>query len=241
MRVSENSMHRTRAAGVDGCPTGWLRVERLTDGALHADIMTTAELFAEVDQFNTLAIDIPIGLSRAGDRLVDRRARELLGAPRSSSVFSAPPRDVLLADSYSDACDRSFNASGKRMSRQAFGILPKIREVDQQLRSAMHLIPRVHEVHPEISFSVSAGGQPMRHSKRTREGLEERVALLHAHFGGAFAELRAKFRVSAAHSDDIADAMIALWTAERIQSGTHVALCAEAVADDLGIPMQMLA
>ena len=109
-------------AGVDGCPAGWLRVERLTNGTLHADILTTSALFNQADQFHTIAIDIPIGLSRAGDRLVDRRAREILGAPRSSSVFSAPPRDVLEANSYSDACERSFNACGKRMSRQAFGI-----------------------------------------------------------------------------------------------------------------------
>lgn len=234
-------MQGTRVAGVDGCPAGWLRVERLTNGTLHADILSTPALFAEAEQFHTIAIDIPIGLSGAGDRLVDRRAREILGAPRSSSVFSAPPRDVLEANSYSDACERSFNACGKRMSRQAFGILAKIRDVDQQLRSAMHLIGRVHEAHPEVSFSFMAGGQPMRHSKRTREGLTERVALLDAHFGDVFANLRTRFRVSKVHSDDIADAMVLLWSAERIQSATHVTLCKEVARDDCGIPMQMLA
>ncbi len=234
-------MHQKRVAGVDGCPAGWIRVERSPSGELKADIVTTAALFAQAAEISTIAIDIPIGLARNGERICDRRARALLGAPRSSSVFSAPPRDVLHASSYSDACERSFAACGKRMSRQAFGILPKIRDVDLELQTARVLIPRVHEVHPEVSFAVMAGGKPMRHSKRTREGLEERVALLQTHFGASFTELRAMFRASQAHSDDIADAMVALWSAERIQSGTQLALCDQIEVDDCGIPMQIQA
>lgn len=233
-------MPPTRVAGVDGCPAGWLRVERIADGTLDARILSTSELFSDADTFSTIAIDIPIGLSPSGDRTVDRRARALLGAPRASSVFSAPPRGVLRARSYDEACELSFNASGKRMSRQAFGILPKIRDVDAELRKATTLIPRVHEAHPEVSFSLLNRGSPMRHSKRTPDGLAERVALLDAHFGPRFAEFRARFRATAVHSDDIADAMVLLWTAERIQSATHIALCDALEVDRCGIPMQML-
>lgn len=236
-----HGMPPTRVAGVDGCPAGWLRVERLGGETLEARVLGTSELFADANSFCTIAIDIPIGLSATGDRAVDRRARERLGAPRASSVFSAPPRDVLRANSYQEACELSFNASGKRMSRQAFGILPKIRDVDAELQRVPALIPRVHEAHPEVSFSLLNGGQPMRHSKRTPHGLAERVALLDAHFGARFTELRAMFRVSAVHSDDIADAMVLLWSAERIQSGTHIALCDDVAIDDCGIPMQLLA
>ena len=234
-------MLHTRVAGVDGCPAGWIRVERRSTGTLHAEVLTTTQLFFDAAQFSTLAIDIPIGLARNGDRICDRRARALLGAPRSSSVFSAPPRDVLHASAYSDACERSFAACGKRMSRQAFGILPKIRDVDRELQQARMLISRVHEVHPEVSFAVMAGGKSMRHSKRTREGLDERLALLQTYFGASFTEFRAMFRASTAHSDDIADAMVALWSAERIQSGTQLALCDQVAVDDCGLPMQIQA
>lgn len=216
-------------------------MERCSPGELRAEVLTTAQLFADAAEFSTMAIDIPIGLSPNGDRLCDRRARAVLGAPRASSVFSAPPRDVLPANSYTDACDRSFDACGKRMSRQAFGILPKIRDVDVELQRARSLLPHVHEVHPEVSFSVMAGGKPMRHSKRTREGLEERLVLLQTHFGVAFTEFRTMFRVSVAHSDDIADAMVALWSAERIQSGQQLALCDTVAVDACGIPMQIQA
>ena len=143
-------------------------MERCSGGGLRAEILTTTQLFADATSFTTIAIGIPIGLARNGNRMCDKRARTLLGAPRSSSVFSAPPRDVLRANSYVDACDRSFGVCGKRISRQAFGILAKIRDVDAELQNAAPLIARVHEVHPEVSFAVMAGGEPMRNSDADR-------------------------------------------------------------------------
>ena len=143
-------------------------MERCSGGGLRAEILTTTQLFADAISFTTIAIDIPIGLARNGNRMCDKRARTLLGAPRSGSVFSAPPRDVLRANSYVDACDRSFAVCGKRISRQVFGILAKIRDVDAELQKAAPLIARVHEVHPEVSFAVMAGGEPMRHSDADR-------------------------------------------------------------------------
>ena len=214
---------------------------RLERGTLHAEIVQTSHLCAEAEQCAVVAIDIPIGLSTRGDRTVDQVARRLLGAPRASSVFSAPPRDVLNATSYGDACERSFAASGKRVSKQLYGILPKIREVDHALRNLPRLISTFHEVHPEVSFHFMADGRSMSYSKRSRAGLRERLTLLEPYFGNAFDAIRAQFRVADAASNDIADAMAALWSAERIQNGTSVAVSGLVELDDEGLPIQMRA
>lgn len=55
------------------------------------------------------AIDIPIGLPPDRPRHCDITARALLG-PRRSSVFPAPVRNVIAADSFDLACTESEKA-----------------------------------------------------------------------------------------------------------------------------------
>src|SRR5690606_24608734 len=69
------------------------------------------------------------------------------------------------------------------VSIQAFGIFPKIREVDVLLSERPDLRERVFESHPEVAFMRLNGGIPMRLPKKIRgavnpEGMEERKALL---------------------------------------------------------------
>jgi len=91
------------------------------------------------------------------------------------SVFPAPLRDLLGATSYEDAVARSRAISGKSLSRQAFGILSKVYEVDLQMTPVL----RVHlvEGHPEVSFALVAGA-PMAHHKSTPQGRSERLSAL---------------------------------------------------------------
>ena len=89
-------------------------------------------IIADLDsgRLGAVAIDIPIGLPDEGSRRCDLEARKLIG-PRRSSVFPAPFRSVLGALTYEDAAARCRAVSGKSLSLQAFGILPKIAEVDR--------------------------------------------------------------------------------------------------------------
>jgi predicted RNase H-like nuclease len=124
-----------RIAGADGCATGWVCIEQGENGVLRPRLYrTTRELFAYAATIDLLTIDIPIGLTNDGSRQVDILARRLLG-PRASSVFPAPVRAAFDGESYLDACTRSAAACEKRLSKQAFAILPKISEVDRGLRS----------------------------------------------------------------------------------------------------------
>jgi predicted RNase H-like nuclease len=224
--------------GTDGCPRGWILVVRGTDGTIASHLCADAgELMSHARALAALAIDIPIGIPEAGARSCDVPARRALGV-RGSSVFPAPVRAALGAVDYRDASDRSFAAHGKRLSKQAFNIIPKIREVDLALRADPGAAGRVHEVHPELSFMLLNGGEPMPASKRTADGRRDRRALIDREFPGAFAEVRARHARREAKDDDLLDAFAALWSAGRIERGLARAFPeGEPARDACGLPM----
>jgi len=186
------------------------------------------------------AIDIPIGLPSGRRRTVDGEARRLL-SPRGSTVFPAPVRATLAADSYQTASAASKVDCGRRLSKQTYAILPKIRDVDEALRQRPELRALVWEVHPELCFYNWAERQPMRYSKHSGFGFVERLELVRAVFGGAAEEIRSIIPGRLAADDDILDALAALWTAKRIHAGTAVRLPEMEERDACGLPMQMLA
>jgi predicted RNase H-like nuclease len=226
---------------VDGCPGGWLAVTEAKPRRLVARIAPTfADLIKMFPATAAFGVDIPIGLPERGARQCELDARQRLGVPRMSSVFPAPIRACLAARGYEEACEIRFRIEGKRMSRQAFGILPKIRDMDQVLRTNRTLAARVIEVHPEVSFLCMNGGTAMRHSKKTAAGRSERRALLEAQWPGSIEGLRASLRGEDYALDDLHDAMAALWSARRWVSGKARILGDPAVRDRQGLPMRMV-
>ncbi|MGH2373976.1 MAG: DUF429 domain-containing protein [bacterium] len=193
----------TTIGGADGCPAGWICVERDTvTGEIIAEVLATTEgLRDRARHLAVLTVDIPIGLSETGPRQCDVEARRLLTSVRGSSVFPAPVRAAIDAATYTEACERSEAACGKRLSKQAHAIMWRIREVDEMLRTEPELQGRVREVHPEVCFYAWAA-RPMRHAKRTVEGRAERLALVNEHFRGAFDELRPSIPQRLAADDD---------------------------------------
>lgn len=229
--------------GVDGCRGGWiaaihdLRSHRCTV-ALYASF---AELVAAHADAAVIATDIPIGLSDAAPRVADVEARRFLGR-RGSSVFPAPCRAALDAPSYAEACARSQAASGKKISKQTDAIRGKIREVDVLLRSDPSLRTRVVEVHPEVSFAVLNDDLPMLHVKKRAEGQRERLAVLPAMSRAAFAEARARWLRRTVATDDILDALVAMWSAERVHAGTARSFPPPPLRlDSVGLPLRILA
>ena len=128
----------------------------------------------------TVCIDIPIGLSSDGFRACDRAARQLLGK-RSSSVFPVPPRLALAALTYEEINFASKAHCGKGVSKQAFYLLPKIREAEALLRSSDSDNFDWLETHPELCFSGFNGAVPMEHTKKTDAGFRERKSVLARH------------------------------------------------------------
>jgi predicted RNase H-like nuclease len=132
-------------------------------------------------------------------------------------------------------------ADGRRLTRQAFGILRKIEEVDALLSPHPELQEMVREIHPELSFAVWNGGRPMKSRKSRVAGRFERERLVEGRWPGQRVKLVQQLQDSAYKPDDLNDALAALWTAERIHSGTARRVPAEPPCDRLGLKMEMWA
>jgi predicted RNase H-like nuclease len=211
-------------AGVDGCPGGWIVVLAATSGAQEQPLRVATQLCPRFEAVLALpqrpvaiAVDIPIGLLERpapGGRMCDRDARQLLGRPRASSVFSPPTRPGLTARSFAQV--RVRNGAG--MSKEAFNILPKIREVDALMTPKLQDL--VLEAHPELAFCRLAG-RPMRYNKKTPQGRRERVVLLRRLFAQSFpdpARVRLTHGLRQVAVDDVLDACaLALVAAHRLR------------------------
>lgn len=187
-------------------------------------------------------IDIPIGLREAEGtpRGCDRDARAVLGR-RASSVFSAPLRPVLAAPDYPEANARSRQLSGKGLSKQAYNIIPKIREVDMLLQHSARARAALREVHPEVCFWSLAGRRAMSHNKKTQSGFEERLDVLRRHrpdAGDIVAQAMAQFPRKLVARDDIVDALVVALTASRKPSWRTLPAVPE--TDARGLPMEMV-
>ena len=227
-------------AGVDGTRRGWVAV--ICDGNLGKAAALFVRHIVELPRsLRVVAVDIPIGLPRRGSRAADVLARRRLGQPRGRSVFPCPIRSSIGAADWHEACRRTERVDGRRVTMQTFGIFPKIKEVDDLLRTQAWAQEVVREVHPEVSFAEWSGS-PLRSGKKSPSGREERQRLIAATFGkNVFSRARETLRGHGVGADDLADAFAAAWTASRILLGTAKAFPAEPITDDAGLPMQIWA
>jgi predicted RNase H-like nuclease len=221
-------------AGVDGCRGGW--VVAVEETRSRARLVLLASDFEAVlairPALDVIAIDIPIGLPDAGPRECDVGARRRLGAGATSRVFPAPARAVLAARTYDQANRLSQRAHGRKISRQLWGILPKIREVDERMTPTLER--RVYEVHPELAFMALAGRDRALPPKRTRAGRAQRAACIRRSFPGLRLDACAPPRAKA---DDVLDAFAALWVARRIHAGRARSIPPRPPRDGRGLRM----
>ena len=233
----------TRLCGADGCRDGWVAItEDLETGALQWHVAPSiSALVTEEPRLDLIAIDVPIGLLEVGKRACDVAARALLGRGRRSSVFPTPIRAVLDARSRDEACRVWERKENKRMQIQTWSIMPKIVEVDDVLRGAPDLRPRVREVHPEVCFYYLADGRPMSYKKTKSAGKSERLKLLTAVFGLKVQEALAHRQQLGCEAHDVLDGFVALWTARRVWAGTAITLPTTPGRDSYGLSMEMVA
>jgi predicted RNase H-like nuclease len=123
-------------AGVDGCRAGWVAFKvELPSLATSVDLVDLPKLLSNrPTDLLRLAIDIPIGLLDCS-RACDKAARKLLGQPRGTSVFAAPCRAALSATTHAAASQNNREKTVGGLSQQAFGIIPKIKQVDDAIRA----------------------------------------------------------------------------------------------------------
>ncbi len=157
-----------RVLGVDACKAGWIGVT-LGDGAPRGyfgrDIGALVSWVGQDGDLVAVAIDIPIGLPDRGRRQADGLARAMIGR-RSSSVFTTPVREALLAPDHARAVAINRKRTGEGISAQAFGLRTKLLQVDAWVQLTSQ---RVIEVHPKVSFARLAGN-PLTTRKSTWAG-----------------------------------------------------------------------
>jgi len=229
--------------GVDGCKAGWIAIFKdLVSQTVSCQFFPIfSQLATRTPAAEVIAVDIPIGLPDRGSRRCDLEARRMLGR-RGSSVFPAPIRPVLAANSYNEACQIRFNIEGKKMSRQAWGIVPKIQQVDNLLVRSPQLVSRIREVHPEVSFFFMNGRTILTNGKKSQAGQTQRFNLLQPSFGVFMNTVLLQTQTPpGCGKDDILDALAALWTAERIIYGKASRMPVQTQYDSFGLAMEIVA
>lgn len=244
--------------GVDGCPGGWICIRAPVDAPdfTYSFHPRFSDLLETLDPKAIVAVDMPIGLTAAGPRECDRAARRFLGFPRSASVFSAPIRPALRARTWRQASQIRERIDRKRYQQQAWGLFPKVREVDTLLRAHPRYQDQVFEAHPEVTFAAMNEGLAMAHPKKKPAGRKERLSLVERCLGsealGIYEDAcRHRRKLPPSHlpygalppdevgRDDILDALALVWTARRIAAGEHGMLPDKGERDPMGLRMNI--
>ena len=239
-------------AGVDGCKGGWfVIITSITNENYQTPVQCVlklksfsvrsffTEVLSETTDCKLVCADIPIGLSNdRKQRECDVAARKILRRPRASSVFPAPVRACLSANDYKTASKICFEHSGKKLNKQSFFLLDKIRQVDDLMTPVAQR--HVREIHPEISFWALNEKKAMQYNKRTLLGRKERMKALSTVFSDIekiVAKAREPRQVA---PDDILDALVAAWTAGQTVVGRAGTLPQKPEFDSKGLRMEIL-
>jgi len=223
--------------GIDGCRGGWIAalwrpVEGRLDFTLHPAWPAEAAAAATMT-----AVDMPLGLPERGNRRCDLDARATLPVKSRPRVFLGLRRPLLAAASYAEANALGRALDGKGLSKQAWFLLPKVRELDAGARERGQ--SRLCEVHPELVFHHLAGGAAVAR-KKTPEGLAQRLALLRAAGLGPTETWLERLPRRQAAADDLLDAAACALAARRIHEGRALRLPAdEPPRDSCGLRMEI--
>ena len=231
--------------GIDGCRAGWFTVSLFDDQSWELRVfLNIEEIWNSLSHAKLLLIDIPIGIRDEGpeERICDVVARQLLGKPRASSVFPPPARPALDYETREEASEVNHSVTGRRIGVQAWGIVPKIREVDQFLRTTPEAKEKIREIHPEVLFCALNGRVAMTYNKKRLEGFVERLQVLRRHFlkcDELVMEALPRFSRDQVAKDDILDALAAAVTG-MCGNGHLVTFPEEPERDSEGLPMEMV-
>jgi predicted RNase H-like nuclease len=228
------SLPYSLVAGVTPCRGGWLVAGAKLQGTIFApeDPIRVDSFVDVVDMrpaYSSVALNAPVGgLEQAtvGGRTCDREARALLGR-RGSAVKSAPvtvdsPDGTDLLPDHLDAITRT--------------LLPRYQEVAREM--APFRQRTIYEVNADLSFFQLNEDAPMRWSKYSEKGRDERRTLLESKLPGALRIMDAE--VPGATLSHLLDAAAILWTARRIFAKSAVRIPSEPEWDEQGLRMELV-
>jgi predicted RNase H-like nuclease len=221
-------------AGVVPCPGGWLiagaKLQGITVSPEEPQVVgTLGDVLDYRPGFEVIALHAPVGLldeDRPGGRTCEQDIRNLLGPRRGAGIMPAPSRRLVVKGP--DELER-LSAVTKVM-------LPRYREVVEEILPYRQR--SLFEVHPEASFFQLNDDVPLRYSKNTIHGRNERRELLERRFPGVERVLGARIRgIRIRHLIDVA---ACLWTTRRIVSRAIVRLPIDPEWDSEGVRMEIV-
>jgi len=230
-----------KTAGIDGCRAGWIVISLDEKNAGYRLLESNGGLEEVFDEYDRIFIDVPIGLNEEQYvRECDAELRKRLGPEYQASVFDPPIRPALHAPTYAEASMASFEITEKKISIQAWNIVPNIRAVDRLLQDNEGYREKVFESHPELLFQRLNGGSPILQKKQTKKGLRHRLGLLKdksKYADDFFREIKEEYRRNQVEEDDIVDAMVLALFALRSEEETLRTLPEDPPEDSTGLPM----
>ena len=132
--------------------------------------------------------------------------------------------------------------TGRKLSLQTWSIVPKIREVNNLLINDALTRSHIRETHPEVCFWALAGGRPMLHSKKKKEGFFERLKILKS----VYPKTEEVICHALSHWDrqelnrsDILDALVAAVTVKNGRNNL-VSIPEVPEIDSYGLPMEIV-
>ena len=198
-------------ASADGCRAGWLVA--IADGwpGSKTPALAVCPTFRDLLAYTTgcamVVVDMPIGLPSGREkRACDLEARRLLAPTGSSRVFMTPPRETLTAETYNAFNQQHRQITGQGVSRQVWGIVPKLIEVDREMTPELQ--EKIREFHPELAWTSLAGR--VLHSKHEEDGINERWAVLERVSARSIKNLRERKAPIGTKVDDVLDALVGL-------------------------------
>ena len=140
-------------AGIDGSAGGWIAVVRTPHEFKVYHFSRISQILELSSAIDLALIDIPLGLgSSRVIRGVEKLARKELSPGRHSSVFNVPVREAIRQENYESASQTNWEIAGKKISRQSWNIVPKIKDADHVLQENPGFKKRLLEAHPELCF-----------------------------------------------------------------------------------------
>jgi predicted RNase H-like nuclease len=200
-----------KTLGLESCQAGWLAVSVAQETAGYWLLASDKEFEDILEKYDRIFLDVPIGLEddvyvRECDQLLQKR----LGPYYENSIFSAPIRSALYAPTYGEASLISYEATKKKVSTQAWNVIPDIRLVNRLIDRHKSFRDKLFESHPELLFQILNGHNTILQKKETKKGLRHRLGLLkkvNSFADDFFRNIKEEYRRNQVEEDDILNAL----------------------------------
>lgn len=226
--------------GVDGCKGGWIAAIIKYGTLVIRKFNNINDIVKEYPDFDEFFVDMVIGLPSNKDHVrPDTYARRII-KERGSTIFPAPCRQAVYADTVGEAYEENERILGKKFTPLTVGIIPKMREVDTFLQNNPGFKNVIKESHPEVCFA-RMNGRTMQSKKSEIDGMEERINLLTGYISEiSSSKISAMAKSMKCNVDDILDAICLAVTANIATQGYVESIPENPMKDETGLLMQMM-